>query len=124
MSRTPLDGGINLHTVKAGIDAEHKSRFFFAALIFAILSFAIQFPIKGNCIILKIAEVFSWFIMILSGYFSLVICGGISIKIISGSAQIINDHFHKEWTNEILMWRLFYSSLFLLLVVKGMDRFF
>ena len=123
MGRDPLDGGVELHTVKAGIDADYKFRFFFSALIFAILSFAIQYPIKSTCNLLKLAEVISWFILILSGYFSLVVCGRFPIRIISGTAKKLNELLSKQWTDEILMWRLFYFSLFLLLLVKGLDRF-
>lgn len=119
MERDPIDGGIGLHQAKLEMEAQYKFRLFFAALIFAILSFAIQHPINNNnSFFLKIVEIFSWFTLFLSGYFSLVLCSGVSIGLINWCVDRIS-----KWSNEERMWIFFYVSLFLLLLVKGIDRF-
>lgn len=102
---------------KAKIEFEYKFNLFMTALIFAILSFAIQNPIDstaGSC--LKLIEIFSWVILLLSGYFSLVVCSKFPIGIIGKTAEKVRVYFNKQWTDEILRWRLFYFSLFLLFV--------
>lgn len=108
----------------ANREFKYKFNLFITALIFATLSVVIQHPIDSNAKnIVKIMEIVSWIILFLSGYFSLVVCSGFPIGIISKPANKLNVFFNKEWTDEILMWRLFYFSLFLLLVVKAIGRF-
>ncbi|HAZ7573794.1 hypothetical protein OQJ02_05060 [Legionella sp. PATHC032] len=119
-----LDQKLHEHEVKSNKDFESKLKLFMTALIFAILSFAIQYPIKSSSgICLKLMEIFSWVILLLSGYFSLVVCSKFPIGVISKLADKINVFWSKNWTDEILMWRLFYFSLFLLLLVKAIERF-
>lgn len=101
-----------------------KLNLFMIALIFGVLSISIQYPIsKNSCILLKLMESISWLTLVLSGYFSLVNAGKFPVKIISGPAAFINKKLEKEWSDELLMWRLFYFAVFLLIVVKTLDKF-
>ncbi|HAT2072568.1 TPA: hypothetical protein I8005_001634 [Legionella pneumophila] len=101
-----------------------KLNLFMVALIFGVLSISIQFPISSNSrILLKLMESISWFTLVLSGYFALVNVGKFPVKMISGPAEYINKIFKRKWSDELLMWRLLYLAIFLLIVVKTVDKF-
>ena len=52
------------------VQFEYKFNLFMTALIFAILSIAVQHPINHeSCSLLKLIEVFSLFLLLLSGNF-------------------------------------------------------
>ena len=58
----------------------YKFDFFFAGLVFAIVSFAMQFPIKSACLALRIAESISWVLFLVVGICALYVCGGFIIR--------------------------------------------
>ena len=118
MKRQSVDGGFGLEKSKIEIEQEFKFRLFFTALIFAILSFAVQHPVESERTgFLKITEILAWIILFLSGYFALAICSGVHLSFIKNMANKI------KWSDEEAMWLLFYGSIFLLLIVKSFDRF-
>ena len=61
--RTPLDGGVGIeqeiNRQRIVLESAAKFRFFFVALVFAILSFAIQFPIETTKFYLKLVGIFA-----------------------------------------------------------------
>jgi hypothetical protein len=58
-----------------------KFRFFFAGLIFAILSYSIQNPLESDVNILSLTESASWLLLLVSGLLSIKECGGFSAKL-------------------------------------------
>ena len=90
----------------------YKFHFFFAGLVFAILSFAIQFPVKGDTVWIKIIEAISWTTIGLTGILALKQIGGFSLE------DTIEYHqgLKKNW--RILMWTLFLCGIILLLFSK------
>lgn len=81
-SRAPLDGGLGLEEEKNRqrivLESAAKFRFFFVGLVFAILSFAIQFPVKSYELWLKLAEASSWGLIAVTGILALADIGGFS----------------------------------------------
>jgi hypothetical protein len=63
------------------LESIYKFRFFLVGLIFAILSFAMQFPVKSDHVLIKLVEVSSWVFLVISGYFAIKDCGGFASKI-------------------------------------------
>lgn len=82
--REPVDGGIGLEHEKnrqrVVLESAAKFRFFFVGLVFAILSFAIQFPIKSEEFYLKLTETSSWALIATTGLLSLADIGGFSLS--------------------------------------------
>lgn len=58
-----------------------KYRFFFAGLIFAILSYSIQKPISSCYWFFTWSENISWLLLLLSGLLAIKECGGFSSKL-------------------------------------------
>ncbi|HHF7365606.1 TPA: hypothetical protein ACPSKY_000706 [Legionella bozemanae] len=123
MTEKSLAQEIQGHQEKSRIDFEYKFKLFICGLIFAVLSLAVQHPVESHSVLLKILEIFSWLFLLLSGYFSLVWVGNFHIHFISQGFEKFRQVFKRKWSPEILMWRLFYISLFLLVMVKGMTNF-
>ena len=77
-----MDGGLGLDEEKnrqrIALESAAKFRFFFVGLVFAILSFAIQFPIEGAGYYLKLAEAASWAFIAITGLLALADIGGFS----------------------------------------------
>ena len=82
--REPLDGGLGLEQEKNRqrviLESAAKFRFFFVGLVFAILSFAIQFPIKSEEFYLKLTEASSWGLIATTGLLALADIGGFSLS--------------------------------------------
>lgn len=96
----------------------YKFDFFFAGLVFAIVSFAMQFPIKSHFIYLRIAEGVSWVLFLAVGICALYICGGFFTKHTHAALQKRNEHLPKV---RCWMWRLFISAIGILAIVKIVD---
>ena len=84
MERKPVDGVLALEEAKnrdrIALEAEAKFKFFFVGLVFAILSFAIQFPLKVGPYYLRIVETASWVCIAITGLLSLTDIGGFSVS--------------------------------------------
>jgi hypothetical protein len=93
----------------------YKFHFFFTALIFAILSFAIQFPVETDYVWIKILEVISWAIIAFTALLSLKQLGGFS----SEDTLKFHSGLGKVW--RYLMWILFVAGVILLLTAKIMS---
>lgn len=82
--RAPVDGGLALEEEKnrqrVALESAAKFRFFFVGLVFAILSFAIQFPVKSTELCLKLAEASSWGLIAITGLLALADIGGFSLS--------------------------------------------
>ena len=82
--RESVDGGLGLEQEKnrqrVVLESAAKFRFFFVGLVFAILSFAIQFPIKSEEFYLKLTETSSWGLIATTGLLSLADIGGFSLS--------------------------------------------
>ncbi|GMT42296.1 MAG: hypothetical protein IEMM0002_0707 [bacterium] len=91
----------------------YKFHFFFAGLVFAILSFAIQFPVTGSNSTIRELETVSWALIAATGLLALKQIGGFSLE--------DTDEYHsglsKNWRKT--MWFLFVLGLSLLIFVKS-----
>jgi hypothetical protein len=56
----------------------YKFHFFFTALVFAILSFAIQFPVSSDILYIKLMEALSWLLIAATALLALKQIGGFS----------------------------------------------
>lgn len=112
--RTPIDGGLGLEHEKNRqrlvLESAAKFRFFFAALVFAILSFAIQFPIRSTGISLKCVEASSWGLIAITALLALADIGGFSL---SSEPKSSLTKFARG-----TMWVCFLVGVMLLLVSK------
>ena len=62
----PVSGEMALTRDRAMVEAVYKFRFFFVGLVFAILSFAMQFPVTTDNQLIKITEAVSWFFLLIT----------------------------------------------------------
>lgn len=90
----------------------YKFHFFFTALVFAILSFAIQFPVSSNHPWIKIIEATSWLLIAATAL--------LALKQVGGFAPIDTLQYHQglsiRWRR--IMWFLFSVGVGLLLTAK------
>jgi len=96
----------------------HKFRLFFAGLVFAILSFAIQYPIKSNYVLIKILESASWILFAITGYFALKDLGGFHSLYTEKALEGIGGK-KRKW-----MWCIFLAGIIALMLSKITDSFF
>ena len=108
----PVSGEMALTRDRAMVEAVYKFRFFFVGLVFAILSFAMQFPVTTDNQLIKITEAVSWFFLLITGFLAIRDCGGFS-KLMNGEA--ING-LKQKWRQ--CMWRTFFLSILLLFIAK------
>ena len=80
-------------------------------MIFAILSFAIQFPVASGNNIIKILEATSWGLLAATAILALIQIGGFSIKDTEAYPDLSGG-----W--RVAMWCFFVSGLVLLICVK------
>jgi hypothetical protein len=110
----PIDGGLGIEREKTNhrvsVESAVKFKFFFVGLVFAILSFAIQFPLKSTYPALKISEASSWGLMAITGILALVEIGGFSVSETSTNGLT-------RW-GRVAMWGCFLLGLLLLLASK------
>lgn len=99
----------------------YKFDFFFTGLVFAVLSFGMQFSVKSCCTYLKIAESISWVLFLIVGMCALYVCGG-----------FLTQHTHGELENRQkdspkvrrIMWVLFVFAVGILSIVRIVDLFY
>lgn len=94
------------------IRAIYKFHFFFTALVFAILSFAIQFPVSSANLWIKIMEVISWVLIAATALLALKQVGGFTLVDAMEYHQGLNIMWRK------VMWVLFFTGVWLLLIAK------
>ena len=96
----------------------YKFDFFFTGLVFAIVSFAMQFPVKSACLCLRIAESFSWILFLVVGICALYVCGGFIMRhtdpVLEKRQQILPK---VRWW----MWSSFVVAVVILVFVKIID---
>ncbi len=117
--RDPIDGGLALEEAKTRerveIESAARFRFFFVALVFGILSIAIQFPLKTHDTMLKILEASSWGFIAITGLLGLVDIGAFSTSPEGGGR--LGRH------GRIVMWIAFVIGVVLLLASKVSGSF-
>jgi hypothetical protein len=92
---------------------ESRFEFFFAGLVFAVLSFAIQYPVSSNDWSIKALESVSWVAFSATGLLALRGLGAFSVKR-RGSIGVQGRR---------AMWGLFIAGVFTLLAAKILDSF-
>jgi hypothetical protein len=93
----------------------YKFDFFFAGLVFAVLSFAMQFPTKSSFIYLVVAEGISWILFFLVGMCALYLCGGFLTQHTHGELERHQKHQPKVRS---VMWVLFVIAVGILAIVR------
>ena len=96
----------------------YKFDFFFAGLVFAIVSFAMQFPIKNSLLVLKIAESFSWVLFLIVGLCALYICGGFVTR---HTEPVLKKREERIPKVRFWMWLCFVIAILVLAIVKIAD---
>jgi len=96
----------------------YKFNFFFAGLVFAIVSFAMQFPIRSACLILRIAESFSWVLFLITGICALYVCGGFVTR---HTDPVLEKREERLPLVRFWMWILFVAAIIILATVKVAD---
>lgn len=99
----------------------YKFDFFFTGLVFAVLSFAMQFPVKSSCLYLVVAEGISWVLFVLVGMCALYLCGGFLIRHTHSELEQRQEHQPKI---RFLMWVLFVIAIGVLVFVKIVNLFY
>ena len=117
MERGSIDGGVGANTEinrrRIEMETAVRFRFFFTGLVFAILSFAIQFPVSSNVFAIKITEVSSWALFAVTGILALFDSG-----VVRGYTQ---GGLTRKWS--IFMWICFFGGVLLLLASKAWQAF-
>ena len=72
----PVSDEMHITRDRAMVESVYKFKFFFVGLVFAILSFSMQFPVKTEIIIIRTTEIISWLLLLVTGYFAIKDCGG------------------------------------------------
>ena len=90
----------------------YKFHFFFTALVFAILSFAIQFPVSSENLWIKIMEAVSWVLIAATALLALKQIGGFASIDTMEYYQGLNIRWRK------VMWFLFFVGVWMLLIAK------
>ena len=94
------------------LESVQKFKFFFAGLVFAILSFSVQFSITpANCTI-KWSQATGWACLLITGVLALKDTGGF-VKIYNEKSF---DGLGSNW--RVLMWVLFVAAMFLLIITR------
>ncbi|MDD4980931.1 MAG: hypothetical protein PHC54_06680 [Candidatus Omnitrophica bacterium] len=96
----------------------YKFNLFFTGLVFAIVSFAMQFPVKSACLELRIAEGCSWALFLITGICALYVCGGFVTK---HTDSVLRKREEKLPLIRFWMWVLFIVAIVVLAIVKTAD---
>lgn len=99
----------------------YKFDFFFAGLVFAVLSFGMQFSVKSCCTYLKIAESISWVLFLIVGLCVLYVCGGFLTQHTHGELEKRQKDSPKV---RRIMWVLFVFAVGILSIVRIVDLFY
>lgn len=90
-----------------------KFRFFFAGLIFAVLSYSIQKPVDSVSPYLNWAESISWLLLLASGLFAVKECGGFNLKLTEDAVfSGLSERYRK------VMYGLFILAMLLLVLSR------
>jgi len=95
----------------------YRFHFFFVALVFAMLSFSVQFRVNTNVLMIKVFEIISWITLAATGFLGLIQVGGYSLD--------DTEKYHKGLNKKkrILMWVLFTLGVTTLLIAKILYSF-
>ena len=120
--RTPLNQyGHELDKIQyqAILSSLTKYRFFFAGLVFAILSYSIQKPIESGNILLNWSENLSWLFLLAAGLLSIKECGGFSSKLTEDAVFAgLSERYRKA------MYALFFIAMVLLVFSRIGEKLF
>jgi len=97
----------------------YKFQFFFTGLVFAILSFSIQYSTNNENIIIKFIEISSWIFLFVSGIFSIKNIGGFVLDDTNKYQKDIYLNKKERFT----MWITFVLGVIFLLVSKIWNMF-
>ena len=97
----------------------YRFEYFFAGLVFAVLSFAIQYPVAESVRFIKSLEAVSWVALALTGLMSLKGLGGFAPTYASTYKQTV---MLSEPARKV-MWGLFVVGVSALLAAKILDSF-
>lgn len=96
----------------------YKFDFFFAGLVFAIASFAMQFSVRSSCLWLRIAEGFSWVLFLVVGVCALYVCGGFITR---HADPVLEKRLEFLPKVRCWMWGFFVAATAILALVKIVD---
>ena len=102
---------------QAMLDSIYKFRLFWVGLLFAVLSFALQFPVKSTTLGVKLAEMLAWTLLFVTALFAIKDCGGFVGTITEKVTEGLRSS-ERRW-----MWRCFLAATLLLLLAKILDAF-
>jgi len=94
------------------LDSLQRFRLFFSGLVFAILSFSIQFAIQQADVVVKWLQGTAWFFLLFAGFFALKDAGGFVSEYNERSFDGLKPK------TRIIMWVLFALSIILLGVAR------
>ena len=95
------------------LESVYKFRFFVVGLIFAILSFAMQFPVKINHLyFFKLFEIGAWILLVIAGFYAIRDCGGFAKKMTEKVVEGL------EPRQRSIMWKCFFLAIVFLLIVN------
>jgi hypothetical protein len=101
------------------LNLQYLMRFylFFVGLVFAILSFSMQYSIKTPYIYIKSAEIVAWFLLLISGLLGLKEIGAFTIK---NSGKVLErlGPFAR-----FIMWIFFSGALLILVITRAINSF-
>jgi ABC-type transport system involved in cytochrome c biogenesis permease component len=87
--------------------------FFFTGLVFAVLSFAIQYPVKTTNLFISIGEAISWVLLAIAGFLALREIGAFHLKDTKKALESLKER--QRWC----MWASFIAGVGLLLAAKS-----
>ncbi|VAW78343.1 hypothetical protein MNBD_GAMMA12-3784 [hydrothermal vent metagenome] len=94
-----------------------RLRFFFCGLVFAMLSFALQYRVESSNKLVLSIEVMSWILLAVAGYLSLRDCGGFTEDLNEDTFIGLSPKLRK------IMWWCFLGAIILLILAKGINSF-
>ena len=94
------------------LESLQKFRIFFAGLVFAILSFSIQFSITSSQSPIKCFQIISWISLLGTGVLAIKDAGGFVSKYPEKSFEGLSE----QW--RIFMWGLFVVAMVLLILTR------
>jgi hypothetical protein len=91
--------------------------FFFTGLIFAILSFSMQYSIKTSNNYIKISEIIAWFLLLIAGILGLKEIGAFTVKNIGKILERLRP------AERLIMWIFFIGALLILVIARAISSF-
>jgi len=99
------------------LDSIRRLRFFFCGLVFAMLSFSLQFQVESPSKLIIGFEFGSWILLAITGFYALKDCGGFAIKLTEDVFEGLKPKERKR------MWQVFFGAIVLLMFAKGLDAY-